>query len=362
MSKYLLVGTYTGGLESDFPPTGSQGIYTFRIEADSGKLTPIGTFSNGDIDPAFFAVRGRMVYVENERKDCGVIRSYEIGDDGALRFVSSVRAVGSKCAHICADRYGPYVFGAVYSSGNVMVAKSDSTGNLVLTDVVQHHGRSVVPLRQDAPHAHSCCQMPGGNGLLVADLGIDKIMNYRLNRAFGKLEANLRQPSVSVRPGDGPRHMTFHPNGAFLYLLTEMGNRIYVYSFDQVDNLLTEIQQISTLPEGFDGVSHAAELILSSDARYLYASNRGHDTIAAYEVDGMTGLLKLKGFCASGGRGPRHICFGPGETVVYVSNLGSNSVCAIKRDPQSGALTEIIDHMAVPAPACVAWAEAGEHL
>lgn len=359
MERVLFVGTYTGGEHSDSSPTGSKGIYAFRISGSGEQLSPLGVYGKGEIDPGFLAIRDGILYAENERKDFGTIRSFAIEPDGGLRFVSSVRTNGAKCAHICVDRFGPYVFGAVYASGNVMVAKSDTSGCLALTDVVQHYGRSIVPIRQDAPRAHSCCQTPDGDRLYVADLGIDKIMSYRIDRNLGKLVANATQPSVSVEPGDGPRHMTFHPNGKFLYLLTEIGNHIYVYSFSHETKCLTEVQRISVLPENFRGVSHAAEIICSSDGKHLYISNRGLDTITGFCVDSDTGRLELSGHYSTGGKGPRHICFGPEESTIFVANKDSNEVCVLMRDRQTGNLSEVVDRQIVPAPACVCWTEIG---
>ena len=359
MKRVLFVGTYTGGDHSDSTLTGSEGIYAFRISENGERLSPLGVYGHDEIDPGFLAVRDKVLYVENERKDYGTIRSFAIEPDGSLRFVSSVRTNGAKCAHICVDRFGPYVFGAVYASGNVMVAKSNLQGFLTLTDVVQHYGKSIVPIRQDAPRAHSCCQTPSGDGLFVADLGIDKIMNYRLDRERGKLITNKQQPSISVEPGDGPRHMTFHPNGKYLYLLTEIGNCLYVYSFSDETNGLTELQKISVLPESFHGVSHAAELICSRDGRYLYTSNRGHDTITGFRINERTGRVERVGHYGTGGKGPRHICFGPNETTVYVANKDSSTICVLKRDRYIGELSEVIDQQEVPAAACVCWAEIG---
>ena len=355
MKQVLYVGTYTGGENSDSPATSSKGVYAYEIAENGPRLLPIGAYSHGDIDPGFFAIRQEILFIENERKDFGTIRSFAIQKNGELNFVDRVKAPGSKCAHICVDRHGPYVFGAVYASGNVMVAKSTADGNMVLTDTVQHFGKSVVPVRQDAPRAHSCCQTPDGNGLLVADLGIDKIMNYTLDRVSGRLLENKNQPSVSVQPGDGPRHMVFHPSGQYLYLLTEIGNKVYVYDFDQPSRTLREIQQKSVLPEDFDGASHAAEIIVSNDGSFIYVSNRGHDTVTAFSIDRTTGKLSVIGYYSSGGFGPRHICFGPKEETIIVANKDSNEVCVLARDRKSGVLGGVVERQMVPAPACVGW-------
>jgi len=355
MNYQLFVGTYTGGEQSDSVVTNSKGIYSFKLDPQIGSLKLTGAYSHGDIDPSFFAIRGGILYTENERKDMGTLRSFAIQKDGSLSFVDKAETKGSKCVYVCVDDFGPYLFGTNYASGSVMVMKSDAAGQLTLTDLVQHYGSSIVPVRQDAPHAHSVRQTPDGKGIIIPDLGIDKVMNYLLDRETGKLKPNTNQESISVTPGDGPRHFVFHPNRKFAYLLTEIGNRIYVYSFDEAIAVLTELQTISVLPESFTGVSHSAEIIISKDGTFLYTSNRGHDTIAGFAVDPFNGKLESIGFWPSGGKSPRHICLGPNENYIIAANKDSNDVCVIQRNTKTGVLGKVIQKEEVPAPACVRW-------
>lgn len=198
------------------------------------------------------------------------------------------------CPCVCGC-FGSYVFGANYASGSVLVTRSDENGQLTMTDLVQHYGHSIVPVRQDAPRAHAVIQTPDGTGVIVPDLGTDKLVNYKLDRKSGKLVRNPNQPVVQVASGEGPRHFVFHPCGRYGYLLTEIGNHIYVYNYDCNQGILTEKQCVSTLPEKFSGTSYAAELIVSKDGRFLYACNRGHDSIVAFSID-ETGKLHAPDF------------------------------------------------------------------
>ena len=357
MKVQLFVGTYTGGKESDSVVTGSQGIYSFAMDADTGVLTYKGVYGNNEIDPGFFAIRDHILFSENERKDMGTVRSFAIGKDGSLTFIDKIETKGSKCAHVSVDRFGPYIFATNYAAGSVMVMKSDAQGHLVLTDHVQHYGKSVVPVRQDAPRAHSTRQTPDGKGILVPDLGIDRIMNYRLDRKTGKIHPYEYQSSIDVTPGEGPRHCVFHPNGKYLYLVTEIGNHIFCYSFDEDTSVLREFQKISVLPANFKGNSHSAEIIVTRDGRFVYSSNRGHDTIAGFSVNSKNGVLTSNGFFKSGGKGPRHICLSPDERFLIVANKDSDNVTVLEKNKQSGLLGKVLYEARVPAASCVAWTD-----
>lgn len=352
MKRRVYVGTYTGGNQSDSPLTGSKGIYAFSLQEDGKGLSFTGCYSNNDIDPGFLVYRNGYLFVENERKDRAVLHSYRVEEDGSLIFVNAVETTGSKCAHVCADAFGSYVFGANYASGSVLVTRSDENGQLTMTDLVQHYGHSIVPVRQDAPRAHAVIQTPDGTGVIVPDLGTDKLVNYKLDRKSGKLVRNPNQPVVQVASGEGPRHFVFHPCGRYGYLLTEIGNHIYVYNYDGNQGILTEKQCVSTLPEKFSGTSYAAELIVSKDGRFLYACNRGHDSIAAFSID-ETGKLHAPDFWPCGGKGPRHICFGPEEHTIFVANKESNQISIMERNEQTGAIGNVLATADVPAPACV---------
>ena len=249
MTYYLYTGTYTGGMHSDLEATGSKGIYIYRMDEETNKLHPLGVFGGDEIDPAFLAIKDNLLFAENERKDYQVIRSYRIHEDGSLSLADAVNAKGAKCAHICTDPVGNYVIGAGYLSGSVLVARYESDGRMVPTQQIFHQGHSVVPRRQESAHAHSSRYTPDGKGVLVPDLGTDKVMNYDFDRGSGILSPNSKQPSLDVKPGEGPRHLVFHPSLPVAYLLTEIGNHIYVYDYNSSDRTFQQTQTISVLPK-----------------------------------------------------------------------------------------------------------------
>ncbi len=359
MSYYLYAGTYTGGDLSDHKDTASEGIYCFALDSAKGELSDSRVYGDMEIDPGFVAVRGRYLFAENERRDMGTVRAFRIGGDGSLSLIDKIESEGSKCAFIYTDQFGPYVFATNYASGSVMVMRF-ADEELTLTDQVQHYGSSVVPIRQECPRAHSVKQTPDGNGIIVPDLGIDKIMRYRLDRETGQIAPNQSQPFVEVDPGEGPRHLVIHPSGKYIYVNTEIGNHIYVYSFNAVIGVMTQIQKISLLPNDYSGVSHSSEIIISSSGEYIYVGNRGHDTITSYHVDEKTGLLEVVGWFESGGKDPRHIAFAPNESYIICANKDSDEITIIERDRKSGELGKIRYKYHVPAPSCVVWCKAGE--
>ena len=355
MKDFVYVGTYTGGSLSDHRDTQSKGIYCFACSPGYDKLTFRGTYGKNEIDPGFLIIKDGFLFAENERRDMGTVRSFSIAADGALTLCSVMETEGSKCAFLSAHPSGKYIFATNYASGSLMIISCDDTGKLSLTDKVQHYGKSVVPVRQDAPRAHSVRLTPDGKGLLVPDLGIDKIMNYQFDEQKGLVQPNSLQPYVMVDPGEGPRHLVFHPNGKYVYLDTEIGNHVYVYAYDNTNQTIRQIQKIALLPDDYTGKSYSAEILISSDGRFVYVCNRGHDTITCYQVDVDTGLLSHEGWFPSGGKGPRHIIFTPDEKYLYCANKDGDLVTILERDRQTGSLGEVIGAYEVPAPSALAW-------
>ncbi len=354
MSFYLYAGTYTGGEQSDHVKTKSKGIYAFEMDSVTGELANIRAFGQDETDPGYIAIRGRFLFSENECKNAGVVRAFYIEDDGSLTLTDSLSTEGSKCAFVQPDLFGDYVFATNYASGSVMVIQSEQ-GKLTLTDQVQHYGKSIVPIRQDYPRAHSIKQTPDGNGVLVPDLGIDRVMNYLFDRKTGRLKPNPAQPYVSVKPGEGPRHLVFHPNGRFVYVNTEIGNHIYAYKYIAENHTLEPIQKISLIPKDFCAENHAAEIIITASGDFIYVSNRGQDKVVCFKVDSNTGLLQHIGWFDCGGKGPRHICLSPEEDFIFCANKDSDTITVINRDITTGALMGIPYTYSIPAPSCVAW-------
>ena len=219
------------------------------------------------------------------------------------------------------------------------------------TAFFQHTGSSVNPQRQRSAHAHSIRIDPTNRFVLVGDLGLDKVFVYRFNARDGSMQPN-EPPFVKVAPGAGSRHLAFHPNGRFVYVLTEMGSTVIAYAWDSVRGTLTEIETVSTLPDGFKGVNNCAEIAVHPNGRFLYASNRGHDSLAVFGIDARTGRLTLVEHVPTQGNSPRNFAFDPTARWLLVTNHGSDNAVVFRIDENTGRLTETGPPVSVPSPFC----------
>jgi 6-phosphogluconolactonase len=217
--------------------------------------------------------------------------------------------------------------------------------------VVRHQGSGADKSRQEGPHAHSMDLDPTGKRALVADLGLDKVMVYSLS-ATGTLTPNAT-PSAALPPGSGPRHLAFGKGGAFAYVINELSSTVAAFTYDAAAGTFKSIQSVSTLPQGFAGKSYPAEIAICADGRFLYGSNRGHDTVATFAIDGATGQLRPLGHTPTGGSWPRHFAIDPTGAYLLAANQKSGSVVVFRIDRSTGALTPTGHRIAVPEPACV---------
>ena len=249
---YLIyVGTYTGGA--------SKGIYAFRFQASTGKTVPVGLVAES-ASPSFLAVHPDhgTLYAVNEASvregGNGAVSAFAIdAETGRLTFLNKVSSGGRDPCHLTVDRYGKWLLAANYSSGSVSVFPIRGDGRLgEASSLVQHSGSGKDPRRQAGPHAHSVNLSPDGRFLLVSDLGLDKVLMYRFDIASGSLTAN-DPPFVKVSEGAGPRHLSFHPNGRFVYLINELSSTLTAFAYDADRGSLREVETISTLPQGFSG-------------------------------------------------------------------------------------------------------------
>jgi 6-phosphogluconolactonase len=237
------------------------------------------------------------------------------------------------------DRSEKYVLNANYGGGYVEVHALAADGSLgERTAFVQLSGSSVHPQRQTKAYAHWFGVDPSNRFALVADLGTDRIMIYRFDGATGKLEPN-DPPFAKVRPGSGPRHLAWHPNGRWMYAVQELSNEVIAFSWDANNGALTELQTVATLPSGFAGVNTAAEIGVHSNGRFLYISNRGHDSIAIYGIDPKSGQLQLIEHASSQGKTPRYFAFDPSHRWLLVNNQEGNNAVVFRVDADSGKLT-----------------------
>jgi len=349
-SRYLLyVGTYTRG--------DSKGIYVYSYDANSEESKPLGLAAETP-NPSFLAVDPgqRLLYAVNELTQykgasSGAITSYGIDRaNGKLSPINQVATRGADPCYVSLDKTGKYVFVANYTGGSVAVFPVREDGGLGDTIAfVQHVGSGKNPIRQEGPHAHWIETTPDNRFALVADLGLDEILVYRFDANRGTLTPN-DPPFARVAAGAGPRHIAFHPNGRILYTIDELTSTITVFSFDSSKGTLRLLQSLSTLPSGFSGNSDTAEIHVHPNGRFLFASNRGHDSIAVFSVDQKTATLTLVGHVSTQGKTPRNFELDPTGTRLLVANQDSDNIVVFDVDAQTGRLTASGHQIKAPSP------------
>jgi 6-phosphogluconolactonase len=359
----VYIGTYTH--RAARLPYASEGIYVFRMDHASGALTPVGV-TTGVANPSFLAIdpQQRYLYAVNELMEFsaqpgGAVSAFAIDPTtGALRYLNQQPSHGTAPCHLSVDTTGRWVLAANYMGGNLSVFPILADGQLgPASDTVQHHGSSVNPERQEGPHAHAIIQDPAGRYALASDLGIDKVMIYRFDVERGRLQPN-DEPWAQVRPGAGPRHLAFHPSGAYLYLIQELNSTLTVFAYDADRGALREIQTVSTLPAGFAGTNSCADIHVAPSGRFVYGSNRGHDTIAIFEVDQGAGRLTPLGHESTQGRTPRNFAIDPTGAFLLAANQDTDTVVTFRIDQRTGRLSTTGQVIDVPSPVCVKFGRA----
>jgi 6-phosphogluconolactonase len=349
---YLIyAGTYTGGA--------SKGIYAFRFQLSTGKAISIGLAAE-TVSPSFLAVHPdrRTLYAVNEAPGSdggnGSISAFAIdGKTGRLTFLNKVSSGGRDPCHLTIDQYGRWLLAANYSSGSVSVFPIRDNGRLgAASAFVQHSGSGKDPRRQEGPHAHSVNLSPDGCFLLVSDLGLDKILIYRFDSAKGSLAAN-DPPFVKLSAGAGPRHISFHPNGRFVYQINELNSTLTAFAYDADGGSLREVETISTLPQGFSGNSTTAEVAVHPDGTFVYGSNRGHDSIAVFAIKGDKCILEPVEYVSTRGKTPRQFAIDPTGNYLFAANQNSGEIVVFRIDRTTGKLTATDGVLKVPSPVCV---------
>lgn len=346
------VGTYTG------TPADSKGIYGLQLDGN-GQIKSLGVQAEV-ASPSFLATdaKHRFLYAVTERTakgdPTGYLSSYAIDPaTGALRFLNRVPANGKTSAHLIVDQTRRWLLVANYGSGSVASFALKPDGSIGdMADFHQHSGSSVNQRRQRGPHPHEVVMSPDNRFVIVPDLGLDKVFSYRLNAKTGKLTLD-DSGSATVEAGFGPRHLLFAKSGKFAYLLGEMGSKVIALSYDAARGKLTPIQTIATIPADFKDENNSGELALDASGRFLYASNRGHDSVSLFSIDSRTGLLRLEQVEPSGGKIPRNIAIDPSERHLLAANQDSNNIVVFNRDPQSGRLTPNGAVLNLPSPVCI---------
>ena len=356
--KYLLfVGTYT---EKE-----SKGIYAYRFDAASSELTPLGIAAEAS-NPSFLAIdpSHRFLYAVNEiqkYKDAnsGVVSAFAIdrqkGDrqTGKLQLLNAVASRGADPCYIAFDKTGKYALVANYTGGSVAVFPVQSDGHIGESSAfVQHVGSSVNRERQEGPHAHWIETTPDNRFAIAVDLGLDELLVFRFDAKTGSLTPN-NPPYANLDSGAGPRHLAFHPNGEFVYVVNELQSSITAFAYDASRGTLNKLKTVSTLPKNFSGSSAAAEIKIHSSGKFLFASNRGDDTIAVFSIDSKTGALTLAGYFPTQGKTPRNFEIDPTGKVLFVANQDTNNIAVFQIDSNNGRLTPTKQTLRVPSPACL---------
>jgi len=352
IDELIYIGTNTGGK--------SQGIYVFKLSMSTGQLTPLGLAAPSN-SPAFLAVdpTHRYLYAVNEVGDyqggkTGSVSAFVINHrTGKLTLLNTVDSGGAGPTHLVVDKSGKYVLVANYGAGSVALFPILSGGSLGKARLVlPHTGHSVDPGRQKEPHAHSIYVSPDNHFAVSADLGTDQIYVYRFDAAKGTLTPN-NPPTVAVAPGSGPRHFAFDPHGRFGYVIQEMASTITAFSYDAAHGRLTQIQDVSTLPPGYKSESDCAEIFVHPFGKFLYGSNRGHDSIAVFAIDPVKGTLTPVETDSTQGKTPRSFGMDPTGHYLIAANQDSDSIVLFRIDGDTGHLTPVGTKLDVPSPTCV---------
>jgi 6-phosphogluconolactonase len=346
----LFVGTYTG--------RGSVGVYAYHFDPDTAALT-LGAVAEGIENPSFLAVdsaRGRLFAVEETGPE-GAVSAYSYNpESGALTFVNRRPSQGAHPCHLCVDRSGRWVLAANYSSGTACVLPVDQTGRLLdASAVVRHTGSGPHPDRQEGPHAHSITLDPTERFALVADLGLDRVMVYRFDAGAGTLTP-AEPPWAQLHPAAGPRHLAFHPTGPFVYVINELDSTLTACAWEAGEGALRPVQTVPTLPPDFAGISHCADVHVSPSGRFVYGSNRGHDSLVIYAVDASTGLLGYVGHEPTQGRNPRNFALDPSGRFLLAANQDTDAIVAFRLDHDTGRLSPTGQVTHTPTPVCLCFA------
>lgn len=343
MSEKILLGTYTRrkseGIYSIELNTEEKTLENLTVEAEVGSPTYLSSSNDASL----------LYAVLKEDSDHGGVIALKQTDEGSYATADVSTSEGAPPCYVAYDEKNGFVYAANYHKGQVSVYKTDERGSLELTDTVQHSGKSVHE-NQKGPHAHYFDLTPDEKYLIACDLGTDEVLTYEVNEE-GKLSEVDR---ISVAPGTGPRHIVFHPNGKYAYVFGELSSDVLAFEYDKETGTLNELQTISSIPEEHTEFNGGAAIRISSDGKYIYASNRGHDSIVVYAVQ-EDGTLELVEYTPTEGETPRDFNLDPSEKFVVVGHQDTDNLTLFERNEETGQLTLVQKDVYAPEVVCVAF-------
>lgn len=344
----LYVGTYTDG--------DSEGIYVYSMNPESGQLTLKHTVAGVD-NPSYLTMHpnGKTLYAVNELMELngnpgGGVSTFNVDQStGNLTFESQVNSNGGAPCYVSVSNDKKWLYVANYMGGNISVHPIAASGVAQVAKSTHQHEGTGPSSRQEAAHAHSVMPMPQSDYVLSADLGADRIMVYKTDEANGLSKSS----EIEIVAGAGPRHMAFHPKRNQLFVINELNATINAYDVDKATGGFTLTQSVPTLPENFDGDNTCADLHVSADGRFIYGTNRGHNSIVVYEINSETGQLTYVEHVSCGGDWPRNFTMSPDERFLLVANKKTNNIVVFNRDQSTGKLTPAGIEASVPSPVCL---------
>ena len=349
--NYLITGTYTGSK--------SEGIYVYGFNTNDGTAKEISHVKISN--PSVLAISPDQQFVYAIEEDAaangkgGKIAAFFFNkQSGALTFINEQSTGGDHPCYVSVDKTGGWVVAGNYTSGSLSVLPVLADGSLgTVASTIQHQGSGPVTLRQNGPHVHCTLFSADNDFLFVPDLGIDKVMIYTFDAATGKL-GTAKQPYAQSEPGAGPRHLCFHPSNKFAYLMEELSGTVVVFKYKK--GKLKVKQHISSMPAGDTSFAGSADIHVSPDGRFLYASNRAEvNTIAIFSINAKNGTLKLIGHQSTLGKTPRNFNFDPSGNFLLVGNQNSDEIVIFKRDIETGLLSDTHNRISVGKPVCLQW-------
>jgi 6-phosphogluconolactonase len=353
----VYVGTNTGPK--------SKGIYLYRLQAKNDVvsqnilLVPMGLAAETP-SPTFLALdeKRRLLFAANEvdtyqGRAVGAVSSFSIdAKSGKLTQLSQQSSMGPGPCQLVLDKSGKYLLVANYAGGSVAVLPVSGDGKIgPATCSIQHKGKGADPKRQAGPHAHCVTLDPSNKIAFVCDLGLDKVIAYRFDAEHGTLTAD-EALTISTKPGAGPRHLVFRPDGKYAYVVNEINSTVTGYAYDATSGKLTELQTESTLPAYFDGPNTAAEIAVHPSGKWLYVSNRGNETVVLFDIDRDTGKITYTEEQNTGGKKPRHFSLQPNAKHMVIANQGSDNLLVTRVDDTNGRLKPSGIFSEAPSPTC----------